>query len=133
MKKLTVLILFIWSLLVNLSAQDIESWVKTKKPVLFEKLFVHVDREFYSSGDIIWMKVYQVNGITNKLNANFRNVFVQLVSEEGKVVKDMILFSINGQAHGDFKTETVAPGMYTIRAFTKFLGNFGEEACFHQK
>ncbi|HEX7585038.1 MAG TPA: TonB-dependent receptor plug domain-containing protein, partial [Prolixibacteraceae bacterium] len=53
--------------------------------------------------------------------------------EEGKVVKDMILFSINGQAHGDFKTETVAPGMYTIRAFTKFIGDFGEEACFHKK
>lgn len=133
MKKLTVLILFVFSLLVNLSAQDIESWVKTKKPVLFEKLYIHIDREFYSPGDIIWMKIYQVNGITNKLNSNFRNIFVQLVSEEGKVVKDMILFSINGQAHGDFKTETVAPGMYTIRAFTKFLGNFGEEAFFHRK
>src|SRR5450759_131792 len=97
MKKLTVLILFIWSLLVNLSAQDIESWVKTKKPVLFEKLYIHVDREFYSPGDIIWMKFYQVNEITHQLNANYRNIFVQLVSDKGKVVQDIILFSIDGQ------------------------------------
>ena len=68
MKKLTVLTLFVLSVLVNLSAQDIESRITAKKPLLFEKLYVHVDREFYSPGDVIWMKVYQVNGITHQLN-----------------------------------------------------------------
>jgi len=133
MKKLTVSLLFSFILILNLSAQNIESWISSKKPILFEKLYLHVDREFYAPGDNIWIKVYQVNGITNQLNSNFRNIFVQLISEEGKVVKENILFSIKGQAQCEFKTESIKSGQYTIRAFTKYLQNFGEEACFHKK
>ncbi len=133
MKKLTVLFLFNLSFLVSISAQDIKSWADSKKPLLFEKLYLHVDREFYAPGDNIWIKVYQVNGITNQLNSNFRNIFVQLISEEGKIVKENILFSIKGQARCEFKTESLKSGLYTIRAFTRYLENFGEDACFHKK
>ena len=133
MKKTTILFLFNLLFLVNVSAQDIKSWADSQKPLLFEKLYLHVDREFYAPGDNIWIKVYQVNGITNQLNSNFRNIFVQLISEEGKIVKENILFSINGQARCEFKTESLKSGLYTIRAYTKYLENFGEDACFHKK
>jgi hypothetical protein len=133
MKKLTVLFLFTLSFWVSLSAQDIEGWINSRKPVLFEKLYLHVDRELYAPGDIIWLKAYQVNGVTHQLNSNFRNIFVQLVAEDGRVVKDLILFSFKGQAKGSFKTDSLPDGNYTIRAFTKYLENFGEEALFHQK
>ena len=133
MKKIAILFLFNLSFLVSISAQDIQSWADSKKPLLFEKLYLHVDREFYAPGDNIWIKVYQVNGITNQLNSNFRNVFVQLVSEEGKIAKENILFSIKGQARCEFKTESLKSGLYTIRAFTRYLENFGEDACFHKK
>jgi hypothetical protein len=133
MKKLTTVLFFLLSFNTLLKAQDIESWINAKKPFLFEKLYLHVDRELYAPGDIIWLKVYQVNGTTHQLNTNFRNVFVQLISEEGKVVKDLMLLSVGGQANGEFQTQLLANGMYTIRATTKYLENFGEEACFHQK
>ena len=133
MKKLTILSLFNLSFLVTVSAQDIKNWVDSKKPLLFEKLYLHVDREFYAPGDNIWIKVYQVNGITNQLNSNFRNIFVQLISEEGKIVQENILFSIKGQARCEFKTESLKSGLYTIRAFTRYLENFGEDASFHKK
>ncbi len=133
MKKIAILFLFNLSFLVSISAQDIQSWADSKKPLLFEKLYLHVDREFYAPGDNIWIKIYQVNGITNQLNSNFRNVFVQLVSEEGKIAKENILFSIKGQARCEFKTESLKSGLYTIRAFTRYLENFGEDACFHKK
>lgn len=133
MNKLTYLILIFLNLAAGLRAQDIKSWAENQKPILFEKLFVHVDRDFYAPGDKIWMKVYEVNGLTNKLNSNFRNVFVQLINEKGAVVRDQILFSANGVAHGDFKTAKLPRGIYTIRAFTKYLENYGEDACFHKK
>jgi len=79
------------------------------------------------------MKAYQVNGISHQLNSNFRNIFVQLVAEDGRMVKDMILLSIKGQTKGSFNTQSLPEGMYTIRAFTKYLENFGEEAYFHKK
>jgi len=133
MKNLTTLLLFLISIYSQLQAQDIQGWIDAKKPLLFEKLYVHIDRELYAPGDIIWLKVYQMNGITNKLNTNFRNVFVQLISEEGKVVKDLMLLSIGGQASGEIQTLGLANGMYTIRAKTKYLETFGEEALFHKK
>ncbi|MDP3645231.1 MAG: hypothetical protein Q8S54_18855 [Bacteroidota bacterium] len=133
MKNLFALFLVNLFLIGNLSAQNIEKWIDSKKPLLFEKLYLHVDREFYSPGDKIWIKVYQVNGITHKLNSNFRNVFVQLVSETGKVITEHVLFSVNGQAHGEIVTENLESGMYTIRAYTSYLKNFGEEACFHKR
>jgi hypothetical protein len=87
----------------------------------------------YAPGDKIWLKVYQVNGITHKLNSNFRNVFIQLIADNGKVVKDLRLFSINGQANGNFGTDSLPNGTYILRAYTKYLLNYGEEACFHKK
>jgi hypothetical protein len=133
MKKLTITFLFFLFSFVQLPAQDIESWIKSKNPLLFEKLYLHIDRELYATGDTIWMKAYQVNGITHQLNSNFRNIFVQLVAEDGHVVKDMILLSIKGQTKGSFNTQSLSEGIYTIRAFTKYLENFGEDAYFHKK
>ncbi|MDP2114640.1 MAG: hypothetical protein Q8K69_11340 [Bacteroidota bacterium] len=133
MKTLTTALFFISFFFFQLSAQDIESWISSKKPLLFEKLYVHVDRELYVPGDKIWLKAYQVNGITHQLNSNFRNVYVQLISEEGKVVQDIYLLTIKGIADGEFITDNLSTGMYTIRAFTKYLENFGEAALFHKK
>ena len=92
MKKLTIAFFFLICVFTQLSAQDIEGWINSRKPLLFEKLYLHVDRELYAKGDKIWMKAYEVNGITHQLNSNFRNIFVQLVAEDGLVVKDMTLF-----------------------------------------
>jgi len=133
MKKLTAALLFLLITLTQIQAQDIQQWIDAKKPLLFEKLYLHVDRELYAPGDKIWLKAYQVNGITHQLNTNFRNIFVELISEEGKVVIQMMLLSIGGQASGELQTKDLANGMYTIRASTQYLENFGEEACFHKK
>ncbi|MGE5427280.1 MAG: hypothetical protein ACM3O8_05250, partial [Methylococcaceae bacterium] len=133
MKNLTVYILLFFAFHLQLGAQNTDEWVNERKPLLFEKLYLHVDRELYAPGDKIWLKAYQVNGITHELNSNFRNIFVQLIAENGKVVKDLLLFSIKGQAQGNLDTDALTDGMYTIRAFTKYLENFGEDACFHKK
>ena len=133
MKKPTTAFLLLLSFFAQLQAQDIEKWVEAKKPMLFEKLYLHVDRELYAPGDSIWIKVYQVNGITHQLNTNFRNVFVQLLSEDGKVVMNRMLLSMAGQASGEIPTKGLESGLYTLRAFTRYLENFGEEAYFHKK
>ncbi|MGE5395409.1 MAG: hypothetical protein ACM3P1_11750 [Candidatus Saccharibacteria bacterium] len=133
MKNLTAYLLLFFAFHLQLSAQKIEEWVNERKPLLFEKLYLHIDREIYAPGDKIWLKAYQVNGITHELNSNFRNIFVQLVAENGQVVRNILLFSIKGQAQGNLNTDSLSDGGYTIRAFTKYLENFGEDACFHKK
>ena len=133
MNKLITVFFFILLFSSQVFARKTEGLLQSEKPLLFEKIYLHVDREFYAPGDIIWLKAYQVNGNTNQLNSNYRNIFVELVAENGRIVDDLMLFSINGQASGELKTDTLSNGIYTIRAHTKFLENFGEEALFQKK
>lgn len=41
MKKLIIAFIFVTYIFTQLSAQDIESWIKAKQPLLFEKLYLH--------------------------------------------------------------------------------------------
>ena len=133
MRKLYFLILFILASPL-LPAQDIETWVSEKKSVLYEKVYLHVDREMYATGDTLWFKSYLVSGMTNKLIQGYKNIYVQLVSPKGNVVADRLLLSQNGEANGDIAIpDSIPDGQYTVRATTRYLENFGEKSFFHKK
>ena len=102
--------------------------------VVYEKVYLHVDREYYAPGDTIWFKSYLVSGMTNKLEAGYKNVYVQLISPVGKVVSNRMLMSVIGTSHGDITlNDSLASGQYTLRAFTKYLENFEEKSCYHKR
>ena len=106
----------------------------TSNSIIYEKVYLHIDRELYAPGDNIWFKSYLVSGINNKLIPGYKNIYVQLISESGKLVTGSLLLSKDGTAHGDFQLPSeIGDGTYTIRAFTKYLENFGEESFFHKK
>lgn len=118
----------------TLPAQNIDDWVNSKKAVLYEKVYLHIDRELYSPRDTIWFKAYLVSGMTNKLIAGYKNIYVQLVSPEGKIIANRMLLSLNGETPGDISLpDSVADGQYTVRATTRYLENFGEEGFFHKQ
>ena len=127
-------ILFFFLLPVALTGQVLTDEHPTTDSVLYEKLYLHIDREFYSPGDDIWFKSYLVSGINNKLIPGFKNVYVQLVADDGKVIDQQLLLSVYGVSNSDFHLpDTLPTGQYTIRAYTKYLQNFDEESLFHQK
>jgi TonB-dependent SusC/RagA subfamily outer membrane receptor len=106
----------------------------TSNSILYEKVYLHIDRELYAPGDDIWFKSYLVSGINNRLVQGYKNIYVQLISEKGVVKISRLLLSKNGTSHGDIQLPLeIADGTYTIRAFTKYLENFGEESFFHKK
>ncbi len=102
--------------------------------ILYEKVYLHVDRELYAPGDIVWFKSYLVSGINNKLIQGYKNIYIQLISENGVVKSNRLILSKNGTSIGDFQLPMeISDGTYTIRAFTRYLENFGEESYFHKK
>ncbi len=114
-------------------ASGIDS-TKTSNSIIYEKVYLHIDRELYAPGDDIWFKSYLVSGINNRLIPGYKNIYVQLISDSGVVVSNKLLLSRDGTANGDLKlSETIADGNYTIRAFTKYLENFGVESYFHKR
>jgi hypothetical protein len=126
------------SLLLILSALPIAGQVAhdttdSQGNTVYEKVYLHIDREFYSPRETIWFKVYVVSGINHKLLYGNKNIYVQLIDEGGKVVEDVLLLSEDGVTHGEFKLPyLIDEGMYTIRAYTKYHENFGEENYFYK-
>ncbi|NQU84412.1 MAG: TonB-dependent receptor plug domain-containing protein, partial [Mariniphaga sp.] len=114
--------------------EGIEKLAPQTDSVLYEKVYLHIDRELYSPGDTLWFKSYLTGGITNKLHKGYKNIYVQFVSPLGEVISNRLLLSQNGEAHGDFALNDSLPdGQYTVRAYTKYLENFGEESFFHKR
>jgi hypothetical protein len=133
MNRITTTLLFL-AAASHLFAQDISQWASSQKTALYEKVYLHIDRELYSTSDTLWFKSYLVSGLNNKLEPSYKNIYVQLVSPTGKVVANRLLLSIFGEANGDIAlTDSLVAGQYTLRAYTKYLENFGEESYFHRK
>lgn len=134
MKKLILTCAVIFTFQTLVFSQVIPEIILPDDTVLYEKLYLHIDRELYSPGDDIWFKSYLVSGITNQLIPGFKNVYVQLIAEDGKIIDQRMTLSVYGISNNDFHLpDTLPKGQYTIRGYTKYLQNFGEESLFHQK
>lgn len=120
-----------------LSTQYVFSQTDTttsKGTILYEKVYIHTDRELYTPGDNIWLKSYLVSGINHKLIPGYKNIYIQLIADSGNVTIEKMLLSKDGSAIGDIQIpQEMTDGTYTLRAFTRYLQNFGDESYFHKK
>ncbi len=133
-KKLGLAYSFVLAFQSLLYSQVIPDLLFQGDTILYEKLYLHIDREIYSPGDDIWFKSYLVSGINNQLISGFKNIYVQLIAEDGRIIDQRLMLSVNGVSNNDFHIpDTLSKGQYTIRGFTKYLQNFGEESLFNQK
>lgn len=133
MKKI-LFILFLFQVIFVYAIKTNSDTIPNSKTVLYEKVYLHIDRELYAPGDDIWFKSYLVSGLNNQLIPGYKNIYVQLISDSGEVIMNRLILSRDGVAHGDFKLDMTTPdGTYFVRAYTKYLENFGEESFFHKK
>ncbi len=134
MKNLFLTICFFIACQSFVFSQMIPDGILQDDTILYEKLYLHIDREIYSPGDDVWFKAYLVSGINNQPIPGFKNVYVELIAEDGRVIDQRLMLSIYGVSNNDFHLPATLPtGQYTIRAYTRYLQNFGEESLFHQK
>ena len=108
-----------------------------------EKVYLHFDNTAYFQGDVIWFSAYVVNASTHT-PAPSKVLYVELLSPNGVVLKQLKLKVENGQACGslplvDVSTEearalrgvTALPsGFYEVRAYTRTMLNFDDASVF---
>lgn len=108
-----------------------------------EKVYLHFDNTAYFQGDIIWFSAYVVNAAT-QTPAQSKVLYVELLSPNGVVLKQLKLKVENGQAHGSFplvETPTeearalrgvmaLPSGFYEVRAYTRTMLNFEDAGVF---
>lgn len=99
-----------------------------------EKIYVHLDRSYYSSGETIWIKAYLVAGPLHEPSPLSQIIYIELFDQRQKVVQTTRLLADQSSAGGYISLpDTLSTGNYTIRAYTQWMTNFNEDYFFHQR
>ncbi len=119
------------TLIVILSLLSFTTGYFEKAPL--EKIYTQTDRSFYFPEETIWFKSYIVTS-ANTISTVSDFVNAELISPKGVVAKKIKLSIVNGYAYGDFYIEKDwVGGIYTLKVYTNWMRNFGDEALFTKK
>ncbi len=142
-KKAAVLLLFGISLIPQLSAQSNDTIIgklakyvgimdQFSKSIPQEKVYLHFDNSTYYQGDDIWFSCYLVASGFHKASTLSTTLYVELLNPGGEVIDKQTLKVENGRCHGSFTLNKLPfySGFYEVRAYTKYMLNFGEEVIF---
>lgn len=99
-----------------------------------EKLFVHTDKELYIAGEIMWFRIYYVNGTTHELLQLSKIAYVDILNENNKVVLEGKISLEEDKSGGSFYLPVnLGTGNYTLRAYTGWMKNFDQNYFFQKK
>ncbi len=97
-----------------------------------EKVYLHFDNTGYFENETIWFKAY----VTRTDDGNFSDLskvlYVELLNPSGDVINTKKLhIDDKGQANGEFRLDSLyGSGYYEVRAYTRYMTNWGTNACF---
>lgn len=96
-----------------------------------EKVFLQFDKPYYSAGDTIWFKGYLVDE-SIKYSSLSSRLYVELLNDSNAVVKRFVFPVSLGLTWGNIPLNQayVHSGTYTIRAYTTWMRNFGDDYFF---
>ncbi len=97
-----------------------------------ERLFVHIDKPYYTKGDTIWFKAYLTGDDNTATSTRSGILYLELVSPKLKIIKRISVPLTIGLGWGQIALEggTFPEGQYVLRAYTNWMQNFGQEAFF---
>ena len=104
-----------------------------RQSVLQEKIYVHTDKNVYLAGEILWFKIYNVDASFHQFLDISKVVYIDVLDKEQKPVMQTKLSLKEGLGSGSFVLpEEISSGMYTMRAYTNWMKNFGPDFLFEK-
>ncbi len=99
-----------------------------------EKVYLHLDKPYYVGGEEIWFKAYLVDGMNHRFSAPSKNLYVDLIGPQGKLVESLTLRNSGGGMAGDFDlSDDCEAGIYLMRAYTRCMQNFPDNFVFQKE
>ena len=128
---------FIFSmLLLNTSAQNdsIQNhFTEYNKNILQEKLYVHTDKNSYLAGEIVWFKIYDVDGFFHMPLGLSTVAYIEVLDKNNKPVIQAKVALNKGDGDGSLFIPTIFnSGNYKFRAYTNWMKNFAPEYFFEK-
>ena len=77
--------------------------------VAFEKLYLHIDREFYFLGETIWFKAYLLDGQSLSCAVDTQNLYIDLIDSKGRISQNQVLLCENGETSGSILIPDTSP------------------------
>ncbi|MBE7179211.1 MAG: hypothetical protein INR69_22600, partial [Mucilaginibacter polytrichastri] len=112
--------------------QILKSYRSFEQRLPAEKVYVHTDRAYYAAGDTLWLKVYAFDEASLKKPDKSSIVYVDFVNSNGRPFKQHMLRLQNGYGMGFIVLDgdNFREGDYLLRAYTRFMLNYGAEKLF---
>jgi len=100
-----------------------------------ERIYLHTDKPYYNISDTIWFKSYVLNDADLKPTKTSGLLYVELANDSSEVIRRVAVRIKNGIGRGQIPLPKILfqEGGYTLRAYTRWLENFGEDHYFHQR
>jgi len=109
---------------------NLQDSLHTRLPV--EKVYLQLDKPYYTLGDTLRFKSYLLDA--DLLTPSIRSglLYVELDDESAKMVRQIMVPVVAGLSWGDMPLTAgnIPEGSYTIRAYTNWMRNFGEDYIF---
>lgn len=97
-----------------------------------EMIYLHLDNTSYYRGDRLYFAGYLVTASRLTPSNLSQTVYVELLNPGGKIIDRCVLKPHVGRFHGSLLVDETPfySGYYEIRAYTRYMLNFGEEAIY---
>ncbi|MES2376518.1 MAG: carboxypeptidase regulatory-like domain-containing protein [Bacteroidota bacterium] len=100
-----------------------------------EKVYLHTDKPHYNIGDTLWFKSYLLDGVNLTASKLSGLLYVELDDDSTQMVRRISIPIKDGLGWGQIPLvkNIFHEGGYTLRAYTNWMQNLGEERFFSQR
>ncbi|RYD78750.1 MAG: hypothetical protein EOP53_10715 [Sphingobacteriales bacterium] len=121
-----ILVSFILTMCCNkINAQDLYDSLLQIQSIKYpqENIYIQLDKSYYTTGETVWFKAYIKAG--NSPVQISTSLYVDLISEDGKVIERKTMPVIQGGAASSFVIpDTLKSSKYYIKSYTSWMLNF---------
>jgi len=100
---------------------------------LHEKVYVHLNKNDFLTGELVWFKIYSVDGSNNKPLDVSKVAYIELLDDKNVAVIQAKVSLKNGAGNGSLVlSSALGSGSYRLRAYTNWMRNFDPAWYFQQ-
>ena len=105
-----------------------------QKISLQEKIYVHTNKSSFLTGEILWFKIYNIEGSTNKMLDLSKVAYVELLDNNHVPVMQAKIALERGAGSGSlYLPFSLNNGIYMLRAYTNWMKNFDADYFFQKQ
>ena len=113
----------------ELVSSNTDSYIANYK----EDVYIRTDRDIYITGERVWFKVYEMNGLSKTPSNLSKVIYVELLGQNNFPLKQVKVKNDNKSGSSGFVLpDNMSSGNYIIRAYTNWMKNFSTDQFFYK-